>query len=88
MARYASALLARGQHEQALDWAQRAVAAPAEDVRSQVIAACVLAEALDACGRRIEARASAEEAVRLAYATEQRSERAVADALRASLAVS
>ncbi|SCE72918.1 Tetratricopeptide repeat-containing protein [Micromonospora viridifaciens] len=86
MARYASALLAHGQREQALDWAQRAVAVPAEDVRSQVIAACVLAEALAACGRPVEALASAEEAVRLAYATEQRSERAVADALRARLA--
>ncbi|MCW3841102.1 AAA family ATPase [Micromonospora yasonensis] len=86
MARYASALLAHGQREQALDWAQRAMRAPAEDVRSQVIAACVLAEALDACDRRAEALAGAEEAVRLAYATEQRSERAVAEALRAHLA--
>ncbi|MFC4146765.1 adenylate/guanylate cyclase domain-containing protein [Micromonospora mangrovi] len=86
MARYASALLAHGRPEQALDWAQRAVAAPAEDVRSQVIAAMVLAETLAACGRPVEALASADEAVRLAYATEQRSERAVADALRAGLA--
>ncbi|MGY0003524.1 adenylate/guanylate cyclase domain-containing protein [Micromonospora sp. I033] len=86
MARYASALLAHGQREQALDWAQRAVSAPAEDVRSQVIARMVLAEALAACGRPAEALASAEEAVRLAYATEQRSERAVADALRTRLA--
>ncbi|SCL14896.1 Tetratricopeptide repeat-containing protein [Micromonospora rhizosphaerae] len=85
MARYASALLAHGQRVQALDWAQRAVAAPAEDVRSQVIAASVLAEALAACGRPVEALASAEEAVRLAYATEQRSERSAADALRARL---
>ena len=85
MARYASALLAHGQCEQALDWARRAVAAPAEDVRSQVVAARVLAEALAACGRPAEALASAEEAVRLAYATEQRSERAAADALRARL---
>lgn len=85
MARYASALLAHGQCEQALDWARRAVAAPAEDVRSQVVAARVLAEALAACGRPVEALASAEEAVRLAYATEQRSERAAADALRARL---
>ncbi|MEH1165802.1 adenylate/guanylate cyclase domain-containing protein [Micromonospora sp. CPCC 205539] len=87
MAQYASALLAHGQREQALDWARRAVTAPAEDVRSQVIAASVLAEALAACGRPEEALASAEEAVRLAYATEQRSERAAADALRARLAV-
>ncbi|MFG2110539.1 adenylate/guanylate cyclase domain-containing protein [Micromonospora chersina] len=86
MARYASALLAHGQREQALDWAQRAVSAPAEDVRSQVVARMVLAEALSACGRPAEALASAEEAVRLAYATEQRSERAVADALRDRLA--
>ncbi|MEH1099223.1 adenylate/guanylate cyclase domain-containing protein [Micromonospora sp. CPCC 205561] len=86
MARYASALLAHGQHEQALDWARRAGAAPSEDVRSQVVAASVLAEALAACGRPTEALASAEEAVRLAYATEQRSERPAADALRARLA--
>ncbi|MEU4382266.1 adenylate/guanylate cyclase domain-containing protein [Micromonospora echinofusca] len=86
MARYASALLAHGQCEQALDWARRAVAAPSEDVRSQVVAASVLAEALAACGRHEEALACAEEAVRLAYATEQRSERRAADALRARLA--
>ncbi|WP_229400861.1 adenylate/guanylate cyclase domain-containing protein [Micromonospora okii] len=85
MARYASALLAHGQREQALDWAQRAVAAPAEDVRSQVVAAMVLAEALSASGRDVEALASAEEAVRLAHATEQRSERAAAAALHARL---
>ncbi|MGC5050403.1 adenylate/guanylate cyclase domain-containing protein [Micromonospora sp. DT48] len=81
MARYASALLAHGQREQALDWAHRAVRAPAEDVRSQVIAASVLAEALAACGRPAEAKASAEDAVRTAYATEQRSERVAAEAL-------
>ncbi|WNM42195.1 adenylate/guanylate cyclase domain-containing protein [Micromonospora halotolerans] len=86
MARYASALLGLGQREQALDWAQRAVSAPAEDVRSQVIARMVLAESFEACGRPAEALASAEEAVRLAYATEQRSERAAADALRVRLA--
>ncbi|MCG5470770.1 AAA family ATPase [Micromonospora sp. LAH09] len=85
MAQYAAALLAHGQREQALDWARRAVTAPAEDVRSQVIAARVLAEALAACGQPTEALASADEAVRLAYATEQRSERAAADALRARL---
>ncbi|MEV6811519.1 adenylate/guanylate cyclase domain-containing protein [Micromonospora sp. NPDC051296] len=85
MARYASALLAHGQREQALDWARRAVNAPAEDVRSQVIAASVLAEALAACGQPQEALASAEEAVRLAYGTEQRSERAAAEELWARL---
>ncbi|MEU4470721.1 adenylate/guanylate cyclase domain-containing protein [Micromonospora sp. NPDC023888] len=85
MAQYAAALLAHGQREQALDWARRAVTAPAEDVRSQVIAAGVLAEALAACGHPAEARSCADEAVRLAYATEQRSERAAANALRARL---
>ncbi|PZF85666.1 adenylate/guanylate cyclase domain-containing protein [Micromonospora deserti] len=88
MARYASALLAHGQREQALDWARRAATAPAEDVRSQVIAASVLAEALAACGQPTAALACAEEAVRLAYATEQRSERRSAEALRARLASS
>ncbi|MEU7848665.1 adenylate/guanylate cyclase domain-containing protein [Micromonospora parva] len=86
MAQYAAALLAHGQREQALDWARRAVGAPAEDVRSQVIAASVLAEALAACGRPAEALSCAQEAVRLAYATEQRSERTAADALHARLA--
>ncbi|MET8251975.1 adenylate/guanylate cyclase domain-containing protein [Micromonospora sp. NPDC005197] len=85
MARYASALLAHGQREQALDWARRAVTAPAEDVRSQVIAASVLAEALAACGHAAEARSCADEAVRLAYTTEQRSERAAAKALQTRL---
>ncbi|RQX20505.1 adenylate/guanylate cyclase domain-containing protein [Micromonospora ureilytica] len=85
MAQYAAALLAHGQREQALDWARRAVTAPAEDVRSQVIAASVLAEALAACGRPAEALSCAQEAVRLAYATEQRSERAAADALQTRL---
>ncbi|GAA3771262.1 adenylate/guanylate cyclase domain-containing protein [Micromonospora maritima] len=86
MARYAAALLAHGQREQALDWARRAICAPAEDVRSQVVAQLVLAEALEACGRPAEALAGAEEAVRLAYGTEQRSERAAADALRSRIA--
>ncbi|MET7748589.1 adenylate/guanylate cyclase domain-containing protein [Micromonospora sp. NPDC005367] len=87
LARYASALLAHGQPDQALDWARRAMAAPAEDVRSQVIGAMVLAEALAAAGSPVEALASAEEAVRLAYATEQRSERRGAESLRARLAI-
>ncbi|WBB78822.1 AAA family ATPase [Micromonospora sp. WMMD882] len=85
VARYAEALLALGQIEQALDWARRAVAAPAEDVRSQVVAQRVLAETSLAAGRPVEALAAADEAVRLAYATEQRGERAAADALRARL---
>ncbi|SDY13121.1 AAA ATPase domain-containing protein [Micromonospora pattaloongensis] len=85
LARYASALLAEGQQVQALDWAQRAVAMPAEDVRSGVVASAVLAEALAAAGQAEAARAAADEAVRLAYATEQASERAAADAVWARI---
>ncbi|HEX2771525.1 MAG TPA: adenylate/guanylate cyclase domain-containing protein, partial [Micromonosporaceae bacterium] len=85
LARYAAALLADGQVDQAGEWARRANATPAEDVRSHAVAAQVLAEALAAAGRTDEARVAAEEAVRLAYATEQASERRAADELRARL---
>jgi tetratricopeptide (TPR) repeat protein len=88
LARYAAALLADGQLDQACEWARRANATPAEDVRSQGVAARVLAEALAAGGRSDEACAAAEEAVRLAYATEQASERRAADELRARLSPS
>ncbi|MER7168003.1 adenylate/guanylate cyclase domain-containing protein, partial [Micromonospora sp. NPDC000207] len=81
LARYASALLAHGQREQALDWARRAVDTPAEDVRSQVVTAGVLAEALLANGLPAEALTSAEDAVRLAFATEQVGERLAATTL-------
>ena len=67
------------------DWAGRAVAAPAEDVRSRVAASRVLAEALAAAGEPTAARVAADEAVRLAYATQQASERAGADAVRERL---
>ncbi|HEY0697615.1 MAG TPA: adenylate/guanylate cyclase domain-containing protein, partial [Micromonospora sp.] len=86
LARYAAALLADGRLEAALDWARRAADTPAEDVRSQVVAVRVLAEALAACERPDEAREAADEAVRLAYSTEQASERAEVDALRDRLA--
>ncbi len=86
LARYASALLADGRCEQALDWAQRACAAPAEDVRSRVVAAEVLAESLAVAGRGEEARIAAQRAVNLAYATEQASERRGADTLNDRLA--
>jgi tetratricopeptide (TPR) repeat protein len=86
VARYASALLAAGECEEALDWARRADANPAEDLRSRVVAAEVLAEALAAAGRREESMAAAGRAVALAWSTEQASERARAEALRARLA--
>lgn len=86
MARYAAALLAAGDAQEALEWARRAEQAPTEDARSPVVAAVVLAEALAATGQLVEARAVAERAVRLAYATEQVSERPAAEALRLRLA--
>jgi tetratricopeptide (TPR) repeat protein len=85
VASYANALLAAGRAEEALHWARRARDVPAEDVRSGVVAARVLADALTAAGRDAEAVDAAREAVRLAYATEQTSERPNADALLARL---
>lgn len=85
LARYAAALLADGQVDEACEWARRAGATPAEDVRSHVAAVRVLAEALAAAGHPDEACVAADEAVRLAYATEQASERPAADELRARL---
>jgi hypothetical protein len=52
-----------------------------------VISYRVLAEALAANGADAEALAAADEAVRLAYSTQQTSERAAADAVRARLTV-
>jgi tetratricopeptide (TPR) repeat protein len=85
VATYASALLAAGRLEEAVSWAQRAGQVPAEDIRSRVIAARVLAQTLTVTGACAEARAAADEAVRMAYATQQVSERATTDAVRAHL---
>jgi tetratricopeptide (TPR) repeat protein len=85
LAVYAAALLAEGQQIQALDWARRAMAVPAEDVRSCVVAAEVLAESLAAGGQREEALMAADEAVRHAYETQRVAERAGADAVRERL---
>jgi ATP/maltotriose-dependent transcriptional regulator MalT len=87
LASYASALLADGRVDAALTWIRRAEAAPAEDVRSGVVTACVLARVLAAAGRMDEARAAAEEAVVLAYSTEQAGERPAAEQLRDVLAL-
>jgi tetratricopeptide (TPR) repeat protein len=82
---YAEALLAAGRADEALTWARRAEQVPAEDVRSRVVSARTLARALGAAGDLDSARAAADEAVRLAYATQQVSERAASDAVRTSL---
>jgi tetratricopeptide (TPR) repeat protein len=85
VAGYAQALLAAGCGGEALSWARRAVQLPAEDVRSRVVAARVLASALAAAGERDEALAVAAEAVREAYGTQQTSERLAADATLAAV---
>ena len=63
VAMYASALLAAGEPAEALRWARRSRELPAEDVRSRVVAARVMAQALAANGRLEEARVVADEAV-------------------------
>ncbi|MEV6341787.1 adenylate/guanylate cyclase domain-containing protein [Actinoplanes sp. NPDC051851] len=87
LATYAAALLAEGQVDSALIWIDRAAGVPAEDIRSGVVFEMVRARVLAASDRYVEARAAAEEAVRLAYSTEQASERSAAEELRDTLAV-
>jgi len=86
LASYASALLADGRVEAARTWIERAREAPAEDVRSGVLAAMTYARVLAAADRCDDARRAAEEAVALAHSTEQASERAAAEELRDTLA--
>jgi len=81
LAHYAGVLLDAGRVEEALTWARRAQQVPAEDVRSRVIAGRVLASAYDAAGDHEAAVLAAKDAVQLAYATEQVSERAASDAV-------
>jgi tetratricopeptide (TPR) repeat protein len=85
LASYASALLAAGRVDAAVSWIRVAGSVPAEDVRSQVLTAQVAARALQAAGSLFEARLAAEEAVALAYSTQQTSERVAAEALRDAL---
>jgi hypothetical protein len=59
---------------------------PSEDVRSGVLAAMTYARVLAAAQECDEALVAAEEAVLLAYSTEQASERVAAEELRATLA--
>lgn len=86
-AHYAQALLAEGANDEALRWAQTAVDTAGEDIRSEVVAHRVLAEALLATGVPAQARAAAEVAARLAYSTQQRSERPAVHDLLARLGV-
>jgi class 3 adenylate cyclase/tetratricopeptide (TPR) repeat protein len=75
LAHYAGTLLDRGQAAAALDVARRAVATPAEDVRSRVVALRAYGSALRANGARDEAEAALREALAEASATEQVQER-------------
>ncbi|HEY1486841.1 MAG TPA: tetratricopeptide repeat protein, partial [Micromonosporaceae bacterium] len=85
IAAYGSALLAAGRVDEAIVIGRSALDAPGEDVRSACVARITLAGALAAGGRPDEARFMAAEATACAYASEQVSERAAADELRASL---
>src|SRR5690606_10010851 len=86
VAQYAVVLLEQGRVREALEWARRAERVPAEDVRSRVVSARVLARALAAVGDMEQATIVADEAVRLAHATEQVSERPAADVVRRRIA--
>jgi class 3 adenylate cyclase/tetratricopeptide (TPR) repeat protein len=85
VAAYASALLAAGRTDEAVVAARRAAEMSSEDVRGQVVAERVLATVLAAAGDEAEARDAAEAAVRVAYASQQTSERPAADAALAEL---
>jgi class 3 adenylate cyclase/tetratricopeptide (TPR) repeat protein len=74
LAHLAGTLLSAGRAEEALQVARRAVAEPAEDVRSRVVALRALGSALAAAARPDEARATLEEALAVATSTEARSE--------------
>ncbi|AGL21416.1 adenylyl cyclase class-3/4/guanylyl cyclase [Actinoplanes sp. N902-109] len=88
LASYASALLADGRVDTAATWIQRAREVKAEDVRSGVLTALVLARVEAAAGEMAAARDAAEEAVLLAYSTEQASERLAAEEVRDALTLS
>jgi class 3 adenylate cyclase/tetratricopeptide (TPR) repeat protein len=76
LAGYAEVLLATGDAAAALRVAHDAMAAPAEDVRSRVVALRVLARCYHAVGDHEAARFAARQAFALARATEQVAERA------------
>jgi class 3 adenylate cyclase/tetratricopeptide (TPR) repeat protein len=81
----AGILLQLGRAEEALATAREAVAVPAEDVRSEVVALRALGAALAACGSQDEARTVVEKALEVARSTGQRSEVAATERLLATL---
>jgi tetratricopeptide (TPR) repeat protein len=74
LAHLAGTLRDRGQSREALVVAQEAMAVPAEDVRSRVIALRALGTCLADCGDRPAGRFALQQAVALAGSTEMRSE--------------
>ncbi len=85
VAEYADALLCAGRVDEALAAVRRAGDLPTDDVRGRAVATRVLARALAAAGEPQQARSAAIDAVQIAYATQQVSERRAADAALASL---
>ncbi|HWL36904.1 MAG TPA: adenylate/guanylate cyclase domain-containing protein [Frankiaceae bacterium] len=85
LAHYAGTLLDSGRPVEALAAAERAVATPAEDVRSRVISLRALGSALRANGRVAEAEAAFRAALAEATATEQAQERAATEQALADL---
>ena len=86
LAHLAGALLETGDVRAALTTAQRAIAVPAEDVRSRVVALRVLAQCLARAGDVPAASTAARQAVALAGSTEMRSEVVASEKLAAALA--
>ncbi|MCU1596033.1 MAG: adenylate/guanylate cyclase, partial [Frankiales bacterium] len=74
LAHRAGTLLELGRVEQAVAGAREALASPAEDVRSQVLALRALGSSLRAAGQEAEAVAALTRAVEVARSTGQRSE--------------
>ncbi|TQS43798.1 AAA family ATPase [Cryptosporangium phraense] len=87
LAHYSGVLLEAGKTEEALEWARRASRVPAEDIRSRIVARRALAISLGASGSLDEALVAADDAVTLAYGTEQASERAASDTVRDRVAL-
>ncbi|MCW2499876.1 MAG: adenylate/guanylate cyclase [Frankiales bacterium] len=79
LAHRAGTLLELGRVEEALSSARAAVATPAEDVRSQVLALRALGAALRAAGDQPAAKAALEQALEVARSTGQRSEVAASE---------
>jgi class 3 adenylate cyclase/tetratricopeptide (TPR) repeat protein len=88
LAHYAGTLLDSGRPAEALEVARRAVATPAEDVRSRVVALRALGSALRANGAYAEAEAALRSALAEATATEQAQERETTERILADLLAS